>query len=47
MRLKVAVCDDEKIICNEIKKRLLEVRPEFEVSLFSSGDELIKSDKNF
>ena len=25
----------------------MEVRPEFEVSLFSSGDELIKSDKNF
>lgn len=47
MRLKVAVCDDEKIICNEIKKRLLEIRPEFEVLLFSSGDELIKSDKNF
>ncbi len=47
MILKAAVCDDEKIICNEIKKRLLEIRPEFEVSLFSSGDELIKSEKNF
>ena len=47
MRLKVAVCDDEKIISNEIKKRLLEIRPEFEVSLFSSGDELIKADKSF
>ena len=47
MKLKVAVCDDEKIISNEIKKRLLEIRPEFEVSLFDSGDELIKADKSF
>lgn len=43
MRLSVAICDDETIISSEIKKRLLKIRPEYDVSIYSSGRELIQS----
>lgn len=43
MRLSVAICDDEKIICNEIKRRLLEIRPEYDITIYSSGSELVKA----
>ncbi|MFQ9515778.1 MAG: LytR/AlgR family response regulator transcription factor [Eubacterium sp.] len=45
MRLSVAICDDEKIIRSEIKRILLEIRPEYDVSIYGSGRELIKSKK--
>ena len=43
MRLNVAICDDEEIICNEIKRRLLEIRSEYDITIYSSGRELVKS----
>lgn len=47
MRLNVAICDDEIIICNEIKRRLLEIRPEYAVSLYNSGKDLVNSKTNY
>lgn len=43
MNLKVAVCDDEEMICDEVCKKIRELRPEYEINSFCSGDELLDS----
>lgn len=45
MKLNVAICDDESIICNEIKLKLKEIKPNYEISIFKSGKALLNSSK--
>lgn len=47
MQMQIAVCDDEDIICQEIKKKLLNIRPRYKISIYHSGYELIDSNKKF
>lgn len=47
MQMQIAVCDDEDIICQEIKKKLLNIRQEYEITTYNSGHELIDSKKDF
>lgn len=47
MQMQIAVCDDEDIICQEIKKKLLNIRQEYEITTYNSGYELIDSKKDF
>ena len=43
MKLHIAICDDEPIFCKEIKKKILEIRPEYEADIFFSGKELLET----
>lgn len=43
MELKTAVCDDEPVICSEIKDKFMNYRPGYHVSLFRSGADLLRS----
>lgn len=43
LRLHIAICDDEPIFCKEIKKKILEIRPEYETDIFFSGKELLET----
>lgn len=45
MKLNVAVCDDEKIIANEICRLLLEFRPEYSVDIYYSGKDILECQK--
>lgn len=47
MRLNVAVCDDERIICNEIKNRLYGMFPDYLVDIYDSGTSLLESGKYY
>lgn len=41
MKLHIAICDDESILCKETKKKILEIRSGYEIDLFLSGKELL------
>ena len=41
MDINIAICDDENIICNEIKGNLLAIRPNYNVKIYHSGQELL------
>lgn len=43
--MQIAICDDEKNICELIANKVLKQFPEAEVVFYSSGDELLLSDK--
>lgn len=45
MKLNVAVCDDEKIISNEIKNRLHNMYPDHLIDIYDSGSDLLKAKK--
>lgn len=45
--LKIAVCDDEVIICHKITELLKSLHKDFELFEFHSGDKLIESLSNF
>lgn len=45
MNLKVAICDDENIICNEIKLELKKLKPNHEIDIYTSGQALLNSNK--
>lgn len=47
MNINCAICDDEKIICNELKLFLSELRPNYNIDVFHSGEYLINSQKKF
>lgn len=45
MKLKVAICDDENIICEEIKRTLSEAKPDYYINIYNTGKALIDSNK--
>lgn len=45
--MNIAVCDDEKIICNQIEKLVKIQEPDCDIELFASGEELLKADTVF
>lgn len=47
MKINVAVCDDEDIICGEIKRQLLHIRPDYDIKIYHSGYELLNSGKTY
>ena len=47
MNLKIAVCDDENIIIDDIVSKLHNGRNEYEIVRYNSGDDLIKSTPDF
>lgn len=47
MGLRVAICDDEEEICEEIRKRLLSIKPAYEIVIYHSGKELLQEKDRF
>lgn len=45
LKLKIAICDDESILCEELKKMILDFCPEYRIDIFHSGRELLKISK--
>ena len=43
MELYAAICDDEPVFNKEAQSELLRIRPEYRITLFSSGKELLES----
>lgn len=47
MNINVAVCDDENKICDEIKRLLLHIRPDYNITIYNSGYELLESEVTY
>lgn len=47
VQLKVAICDDDEMIRSEIKRILVEIKPNYEIYTFSSGEEFLESSESF
>lgn len=47
MKLYIAICDDEKIICNKIRQFLLSIRPDYNIDTFLSGRELLETEQSY
>lgn len=47
LKLHVAICDDENIICNEVKMALKKLKPDYEIDIFHSGCELLNSNVTY
>lgn len=47
MGLRVAICDDEKEICEEVRKRLLGIKPIYEITMYHSGRELLQEEEPY
>lgn len=45
--MKIAICDDEKIICDQIEKLVKRQAPDCDTMLFGSGEELLRADNIF
>ncbi len=45
--MKIAVCDDDRNIREDLEERIRRAQPESEIFCFESGDELLKSDAGF
>lgn len=45
--MRVAICDDEKEICSQLKRLVLRQRADCEVSLFDAGGQLLRSRQRF
>ena len=45
--MKIAVCDDERVITNEIVELIKMKHPKADVMSFSSGEEMLKAEQNF
>ena len=47
MQLRIAICDDEEIICRKIKEQLKSINSKLNITTFNSGEQLLNSEKNF
>ena len=47
MRLHIAICDDEPVLCNKAKDIMLEIQSEYEIDTYSSGVNLLASHFNY
>lgn len=47
MQLKIAICDDEEIICNKIREQLKLINSSFDITIFNSGEQLLDSKNTF
>lgn len=47
MKLKIAVCGEERAFCEQIQRRILNIRPEDKVHLFQLGNELLTAEKDY
>lgn len=47
MNLKVAICDDEKVMADRIREQLIQYKPEYTVDLYLSGEDLLKSKEEY
>lgn len=45
LKLQIAICDDEPILCEELKKIILDLFPEYRIDIFYSGRELLELPK--
>ena len=45
--MRIAICDDEKIFRDQIKKYILEVSSDSTIEEFTCGDDLADSDSNY
>lgn len=42
MNLNIAICDDEKIFTDKLKKRLLDYNNDFQIDVFQLGRKLLE-----
>lgn len=47
MYVNIAVCDDEKIICDRIISLVTEIRPDVKIDIYLSGEKLLESKKKY
>ena len=47
MELNAAICDADNIICDILKKRLIELLPHAKVDIYNSGDKLLNSESDY
>lgn len=47
MELCIAICDDEQIITNDLRLRLLEYKPDFKIDVFHSGKNLLENPNKY
>ena len=47
MELNAAICSDDNIICSTIKKWLVDLRPNYMVDMYDSGEKLLKKEKEY
>ena len=47
VQLKIAICDDEEIICNKIREQLKLINSSFDITIFNSGEQLLDSKNTF
>lgn len=47
MSLTIAVCDDDVVVCRHIKKLLQDRNSDYAIDVYGSGEELIKSAKEY
>lgn len=47
MQLKVAICEDDDILCKDAEQRILDIRPDYTIDTYSTGENLLLSDKEY
>ena len=41
LQLKIAVCDDEKIICEDIQKKLINIKSDYLIDSFNTSNDIL------
>lgn len=47
MQLKVAICEDDTILCEDAKQRISKIRPDYLIDTYFTGDELLLTDARY
>ena len=47
LQITVGVCDDNSLVCESICKKILEVRPNYQIDTYLRGEEILSSKKEY
>lgn len=47
MQLNVAVCDDETIICEDTKRKIVEIKPDYVIDIYNKGLGILSAGKKY
>lgn len=47
LQLKVAICEDDTIICEDAQRQIFDVRPDYVIDTYPTGEELLFNNKEY
>lgn len=47
MQIRIGICEDEEVICEDVKRKIQELRENYIIDTYSTGENLLLTELNY